>query len=218
MKITYFVEVFSSWCYWAEPTWAELKKRFEGRVQFDWKIALMRKEDFPVSRAQCDWFYQRSGTVMKSPFMLNSGWVDEAGEGDYAAPNLVAEAARSLGIVDDRVRLALAYAAIREGKKLSVLANSVDVAAAASGFDAGKLKQAAQSQDVRDRVAASTEDFLRHQINQRPAFILTDEIGDKAVLSGLVHIQPLAATIEAMLADAASYASHRVHFGNPPKA
>jgi len=218
MKVTYYVEIFSSWCYWAEPTWSELKKRFEGRVQFDWKIALMRKEDFPGSRELCDWFYQRSGTIMKSPFMLNSGWVDVAGEGDYANPNIVAEAARSLGKGDDTVRLALMHAALREGQKLSLLPNALNVAAAASEIDLSKLKAAAESKAVRDRVAASTAEFHQHQITQRPAFVLEDEIGDKAVFSGLVQIQPLAATIEAMLSDAAAYATHRAHFGQPPKA
>ena len=38
-KVTYFLEVISSWCYWAEPAWAELKRKYDGKVQFDWKIA-----------------------------------------------------------------------------------------------------------------------------------------------------------------------------------
>ena len=42
VKVTYYLEVISSWCYWAEPAWADLKKRYEGApVRFDWKIALM---------------------------------------------------------------------------------------------------------------------------------------------------------------------------------
>ena len=54
MKITYFVEMLSSWCYWAEPAWLELKNKYAGRVHFQWKIALMNPEDFPASNAQCD--------------------------------------------------------------------------------------------------------------------------------------------------------------------
>ena len=46
--------------------------------------------------------------------------------------------------------------------------------------------------------------------------MLEDEIGDKAVFSGLVKIEPLAATIDAMLADVAAYASYKTHFGGPP--
>jgi hypothetical protein len=41
-------------------------------------------------------------------------------------------------------------------------------------------------------------------------------IGDKAVFSGLVRAEPVAAAIEAMLADSAAYAAHAAHFGKPP--
>src|SRR5258708_5406144 len=101
MKVTYYLEVISSWCYWVEPTWAELQRRYAGRVDFGWKIALMRKEDYPGSREQCDWFYRRSGMMMKSPFMLNSGWFNPALKGRYEAPNLVAEAAKNFGFTND---------------------------------------------------------------------------------------------------------------------
>jgi hypothetical protein len=45
---------------------------------------------------------------------------------------------------------------------------------------------------------------------------LTSNIGDRAVFSGLAKAAPVAAAIEAMLEDAAAYASHAAHFGNPP--
>src|SRR5580658_350513 len=109
MKITYYLEVLSSWCHWAEPAWAELKARYAGRAEFGWKIALMNPGDFPVSREQCDWFYRRSGTIVRSPDMLSSGWFEAGRKGLYDAPNLVAEAGRDFGIADDRLRLALAH-------------------------------------------------------------------------------------------------------------
>jgi len=217
MKVTYYLEVLSSWCHWVEPVWAELKARYAGRAEFDWKIALMRPEDFPASQAQCDWFYRRSGgTVMHSPYMLDSAWYEAGRRGHYEAPNVVAEAARELGAADDRVRLALAHAALREGRKIGDLATAVAVAARAAKLDPKKLRKAAESTAVTTRVAASTAEFHAHRIDQRPAFVLTDAIGDKAVFSGLVRLEPLAATIEAMLADTAAYAAHRAHHGNPP--
>ena len=217
MKVTYYLEVLSSWCHWVEPVWAELKARYAGRAEFDWKIALMRPEDFPASQAQCDWFYRRSGgTVMHSPYMLDSAWYEAGRRGHYEAPNVVAEAARELGAADDRVRLALAHAALREGRKIGDLATAVAVAARAAKLDPKKLRKAAESAAVTTRVAASTAEFHAHRIDQRPAFVLTDAIGDKAVFSGLVRLEPLAATIEAMLADTAAYAAHRAHHGNPP--
>lgn len=217
MKVTYYLEVLSSWCFWAEPTWAELKARYAGRVQFDWKIALMRQEDFPASQAQCDWFYRRSGMIMRSPFMLKSGWY-ETPTFDYSTPDRVAEAARSLGVTDDTVRLALSHACEREGRKIGRLEEAVAVAAAAGKLDPAKLAAAAESAAVRERVAATTKEFFALQIDQRPAFLLEDAIGDRAVFSGLVRLEPLVATLDAMLADTAGYAAHRAHFGDPPKA
>lgn len=217
MKVTFYLEVLSSWCHWVEPVWAELKSRYAGRAEFAWRIALMQPGDFPVSRAQCDWFYRRSGgTVMNSPYLLNSGWFEAERAGHYAAPNLVAEAARDFGFTGDEVRLAIARAALRDGRKVGDLATAVKVAAQAGRIDARKLKAAAESKAVKDRVAASTAEFHAHQINQRPAFVLTDAIGDKAVFSGLVRLAPLAATIDAMLADTAAYAAHAAHHGGPP--
>jgi predicted DsbA family dithiol-disulfide isomerase len=90
------------------------------------------------------------------------------------------------------------------------------VAAKATKLNAKKLRAAAESAAVSARVAASTAEFHAHRISQRPAFILTDAIGDKAVFSGLVRIEPLAATIDAMLADTAAYAAHAAHYGKPP--
>jgi predicted DsbA family dithiol-disulfide isomerase len=216
MKITYYLEVLSSWCYWCEPTWAELKRRYAGQVEFSWRIALMRPEDFPVSKNQCDWFYRRSGTIMRSPFMLNSGWFEQDRKGQYDAPNLVAEAGRDFGVADDRLRLALAQAALRDGRKIGNLDEALAVAAEATGLDVAKLRTSATSEGVLKRVNESTAEFHRHQISQRPAFVLEDPIGDKAVFSGLVKIEPLIASIEAMLADTAAYAAHKAHFGAPP--
>lgn len=219
MKVTYYLEVLSSWCTWVEPTWAELKRRYAGRAEFEWKIALMNPQDFPVSREQCDWFYRRSGgTVMRSPFMLNSGWFEASRQGRYDAPNLVAEAARDFGFNGDEIRLALADAALREGQKLGDLAAAVAVAAKPGGkkLPPAKLRAAAESKSIRARVQASTQEFFSHQINQRPAFVLTDAIGDKAVFSGLVRLEPLVATIDTMLADTAAYAAHKAHHGTPP--
>jgi len=217
MKVTYYLEVLSSWCFWAEPAWAELKSRYAGRVEFEWRIALMRPEDFPTSREQCDWFYRRSGIIMRSPVMLSSGWF-EKGEGvHFQNPDLVAEAGRDFGFNDDTVRLALSHASEIEGRGIGRLDEAVAVAARASGIDPAKLRARALSAEVRARVDASTAEFFSHQIDQRPAFILQDKIGDKAVFSGLVRAEPVAAAIDAMLSDTAAYAAHAAHFGGPPK-
>jgi predicted DsbA family dithiol-disulfide isomerase len=218
MKATFYLEVSSSWCFWAEPTWAELKRRYEGRVSFDWKIAKMLPSDWPVSIAQCEWFYRRSGTVVRSPFMLNAGWFEPLKSGEYPAASYVAEAAKDFGFHGDEIRLALSHAGEREGQKIGRMDVAVDIAVKAGGkkLDAGALRAAAGSEKIAARIDATTKEFFDHQINQRPAFVLTDDIGDKAVFSGLTTVEPLAATIDAMLADVSAYASYKAHFGGPP--
>ncbi len=220
VKITYFLEVSSSWCFWAEPTWAELKRRYADQVGFGWKIAQMQAADYPRSREQCDWFYRRSGMVMRSPFMLNSAWLEPEliKEGQILAPNLVAEAARDFGFEGDEIRLALAEAGMRQGEKILRLEVAAAVAARAGGIDADRLRAAAGSAEVRARIEVHSAEFWAFQITQRPAFVLENSIGDRAVFSGLVQIEPFAATIDAMLADTAAYAAHRAHFGAPPRA
>src|SRR5665213_1787291 len=156
MKVIYFVDVTSSWCHWAEPAWAELKSRYSGRAEFEWKIALMNPDDFPISQAQCERFYQRSGgTVMRSPYKLNSGCFEPERRGRYEAPNLVADAAKDFGFTGDEIRLALSHAGVREGRKIGDLAIASEVAAKAGNLNATVLRQAAESAAVQSRVAAS---------------------------------------------------------------
>ena len=52
INVTYYLDVISSWCFWAEPAWAELKKRYEGKLEFQWKIALLDKTGLPTSVEQ----------------------------------------------------------------------------------------------------------------------------------------------------------------------
>jgi predicted DsbA family dithiol-disulfide isomerase len=215
IRVTDYLDVVSSWCFWSEPTWAELKKRYYGRVEFQWKIALMDPSGLPTSREQEEWFYRRSGMIMRSPFMLKTDWYD-ASLREWLPPNAVAEAAKDFGITDDHVRLALSWAALREGKRVSEWDVCAEIAATAANLDKKKLLEAAKSSDVEKRLRASSAEFRSFQITQRPAFVVDTEIGDRAIFSGVVRLEPIAATIESVLDDALSYAAHKAHFGGPP--
>jgi predicted DsbA family dithiol-disulfide isomerase len=215
LTVTYYLDVISSWCYWAEPAWAELKKRYQDRVDFQWKIALMDSSGLPTSDEQHQWFYRRSGTLMRSPFMLRSDWSTH-GLTEYLPPNCVAEAAKGLGVTDDRVRLALSNASLREGRKIGEWEIAGEIGARAGGLDRRKLLEAAQSSEVEKQVRADTADFHNLQVTQRPTFVLDTEIGDRAVLSGFARVAPIAAVLDSMLDDAEAYTSFAAHFGGPP--
>ncbi len=225
VTVIYYLDIISSWCYWAEPAWAELKRRYTGTVSFQWRIALMDPAGLPASRSQEDWFYRRSGVTVGSPFMLNSGWM-EPGATEYLAVNAVAVAARDMdahlgrdeapGHDPDRVRLALAQATVREGRRIADWNVCVEIASKAGNLDPHDLLARARSPSVEARMRESTREFHALQVTQRPTFVILDEIGDRAVMSGLVRADPLAATIDAMLADCRAYASWKAHFGDPP--
>ena len=215
ITVTDYLDVVSSWCFWSEPTWAELKRLYDGRVEFLWKIALMDPGGLPTSREQEQWFYRRSGMMMRSPFMLNTDWYDPS-LAEWLAPNCMAEAAKDFGLIDDRVRLALAHSALRDGKKVSNWEVAAEIGAEAGKIDKKKLLERAKSPEIEKRVRASTAEFHALQITQRPAFVIDTEIGDRAVFSGVVRLEPLAATLDSMLDDATAYAAHKAHFGDPP--
>ena len=217
LKIIYYLEVVSSWCHWAEPAWTELRAHFADRADFEWRIALMDKSGLPVSRSQCDWFYRRSGTTVRSPYMLNSGWFED-GLGEYLAPNLVPEAARDFGVTDDRVRLAVAHAALHDGKRVADWEVSVmaAVAAAPGQLDADRLLAHARSPEIEARARASTAEFNTLRLDARPAFVLANGTGDKATFSGLATAAPLIMAGEALLSDQAAQIGYFAHHGGPP--
>ena len=216
LKIVYYLDVTSSWCYWAEPAWAELKRRYANApVEFGWKIALLDQSSMVKSRAQAEWFYRRSGTIVRSPFMLNSGWLDPILP-EYLAPNCAAEAAKEFEVIDDRVRLALAEATLRAGKKVADWNVCAGVAAKAAGLNENALLAKARSPEIEQRVRASTKEFHALQVTQRPTFVLDSDIGDRTVFSGCWRVEPLIAAIDTMLSDAAAYASWKAHHGDPP--
>jgi predicted DsbA family dithiol-disulfide isomerase len=184
LKITYYLDVISSWCHWSEPTWALLKSRFDEETEFQWKVALMDSSGMPKSRPQLEWFYRRSGTIVGANHTIQSGWYDPQLE-EYLAPNLVAEA----GLLD--------------GRPTSQLAEAIAAAVAAvPELDDKSLNARASSAEIEQRIRATTAEFHVLQAPQRPTYVLENEIGDRVVFSGIVTPDPLIATIGAMLADA----------------
>jgi predicted DsbA family dithiol-disulfide isomerase len=212
----YYTECISSWCYWAESAWSEIKRGYAAVAEFEWRIALCDAAGLPISEAQEEWFYRRSGTIAGSPFKLSTGWM-ERGAREYLVPNLLAEAAKDFGVTDDNVRLALMEAAMREGRRVNLWEESLRVAARAGGISPETLLQRAKAPEVEARVRASTAEFHQMQATQRPTFVIQNDIGDRAMLSGIWTAAPIAAVIEAMLSDERAYNSWSAHFGAPPK-
>ena len=218
LKITNYLDVVSSWCFWAEPMWTELKQRYAGRVGFEWKIALMDEAGLPKTLAQLEWYYRRSSMLMRAPYTLNPHWF-EPGVAEYLAPNAIAEAAKDLGIDDDTVRVALATAGLREGRKTGHWEIAAEIGAATSGIEKEKLLKRAKSKEIEKRIRASTAEFHAMQVSQRPTLVIDNSAtGDRAVFAGFAKIEPVAAATDAMLEDIAFYEQHATRYGTPPTA
>jgi predicted DsbA family dithiol-disulfide isomerase len=216
LTVTNYLDVISSWCHWAIPAWQELQRRYSDRVDFQWKIALMDKAGLPTSRGQMEWFYRRSGMLMRASYMLRTDWY-EPGRPEYLEPNCVAEAARDLGATDDRAWMALSNSELREGKRIGAWTIAAQIAADATGLDKDKLLDRARSPEIEKCVRHTTEEFHAMQVTQRPTFVIDTPIGDRAVFSGFARGEPLIATIETMLDDLVAYQAHGAHFGTPPQ-
>ncbi len=215
LKLTYYLDVVSSWCFYAEDTWAELKEFYEDLATFEWKVSLIPPAGLPKSREEEEYYYRRSGTTVRWQTMLNGAWLNPEVE-EYLVPNAVAEAGKDFGITDDRIRLALAHAAMVEGQSIWDWKVAAGAAVTAVDLDQEALLETARSQEIEDRVRASTQAFDNLQVNQRPTFIIEDEIGDRAVFSGLIHLDPLVSTIESMIEDCQAYRAYHAHHGEWP--
>jgi predicted DsbA family dithiol-disulfide isomerase len=215
LSVTNYLDVISSWCFWATPAWQELRARYGNRVDFRWKIALMDKSGLPPTVEHTEWYYRRSGMLMRSPFMLSASWV-EPGRVEYLEPNCVAEAARDFGIEDDRAWLALSRAELREGKTIGDWNVGAEVVAKATGLEQNKLLERAKSPAIEKRIRESTAEFHAMQVTQRPTLVIDSPIGDRAVFSGFAKAGPLIAAIDAMLDDIVGYEAYAAHFGAPP--
>ena len=217
LKITYYLDVASSWCFLAEPAWAALKERYAGRVDFEWKIALMDATGLPTSREQLAWFYRRSGMIMRSPFMLNTEWL-QPGASEYPVRNFVAEAARDLGVSDDRVRLALATAVLRDGKQADQWEVAAEIGAQAGGLDQMKLLDCAFA-GGRSRSASKYRRVSRAESDA--AADLRDRKRDRRSRH-LLRLRQIASARGSRRRDAGGisplYESHAAHFGEPPSA
>jgi predicted DsbA family dithiol-disulfide isomerase len=128
--------------------------------------------------------------------------------------NLAAEAARDLGFEDDRVRLALARAALVEGVPVQYKDAAADLVASVTGAEPATVLALMESAAVNERIEQSEREFAALGVDQRPTFVLRSSIGDTAILSGIWTAEPLDATIAAMLRDVEKYAAFAAE--NPP--
>ena len=202
VQLVYFVDVLSSWCLIAEDALERVRREFGLRIEYDWRIAALR-DPLDYTREMLEFYYRRTNAVTGT--MLNPVWLEGRTDGTRWA-DLAAEAARSLGVIDDRVRLALARGAMLEGRHMGRRDVCVETAARAGGLNATELARAMDDPKTAERIKASSEAFASYSVPVRPTFVVRNSIGDTSVLSGCWRYELLAQAIRDALDDSDGYA------------
>jgi len=202
VKLTYFVDVLSSWCLIAENALDRVRGEFRDQLDYEWRIASLRDE-LDYTREMLEFYYRRTKAVTGT--MLNSVWLEGRADGPKWA-DLAAEAARGLGCVDDRVRLALARGAMEDGLHMSKRDVCVETASKAGGLKVADLERAMDDPQTAARIKASSDAFAAYNVPVRPTFVVSNSIGDVYVLSGCWRYELLAQTIRDAISDAGVYA------------
>jgi predicted DsbA family dithiol-disulfide isomerase len=210
VKLVYYVDVLSSWCLVADGALDEVRKSFGPQVDIEWRIGALR-DPFGYTPEQLAWYYKRTAAITGT--RLNPVWLKGPADGSGWA-NLAAEAARSLGRVDDSVRLAIARGCMLDGKRACEREIAAAIACEAGKLDRAALDRAMDDPATAARINTSTEAFNALGVSVRPTFVLTSGIGDSTVLSGCWRAETLVACIRALLDDETGY--ERFNAADPP--
>lgn len=204
VQIIYSVDTMSSWCLIAEDAIEQLRSEFGDRIEFQWKLAqLDNGAPFKETPEKFAWFYARTNAV--TGVQLNPAWHTSMDDSSLF-PNLAAEGARALGVTDDRVRRALSRAAMIDGKAVPKREVALAIAAEAGGLDRARLAAAMDDHTTLSRIVTSTIEFRELPVGVIPTFVISNDVGDRAILSGQYEYATLGAVVREMLQASTRYA------------
>ena len=212
VRLVYYLDVLSSWCWYAEPAVARLRQTFGTDLNYEWRISWIN-DGAPLhyTRELLAWYYRRSGSI--SGTALNAAHLESTAD-STRWPNLAAQAARELSCTGDEVRRALSRAAMIEGKHIESRELAIAVACEAGRLDPAALGAAMDDPATENRLHEWFAEFTALGATQRPTFTLRNDIGDAYMLSGNFRFEPLEACVRAMLEDEAGY--RRFETANEP--
>lgn len=203
----------SSWCLIAEPAIDQLRAEFGESIELNWKIVQLNEgAPFEDSPEKFSWFYGRTKAV--TGVQLNPAWHKSMLDSSVF-PNLAAEAARSLGVTDDRVRRALSRAAMNDGKHVPARDVALEIAAHAGALDKEKLRAAMDAHETLAKIMTNTIELRKLPVRVIPAFVIKNTVGDIAILSGFHHYETLAAVVREALHASIRYAEYMAREPEP---
>lgn len=207
VRVIYYFDVISQWCYFADITLDRMQERYGDRLTIDWKIALVNDGKPFSSRIEAmAWVYDRSKAI--SGIETNAGWRRPNDETLWV--NVAAEAARLLG--HPEARRELARAALIDGTSIGSYESALDVACSATGIARDPL--ASMMPEATAIVRATTAEYKALPVDVVPCLIIRNQIGDTAIFSGLFEYSTLESAVGEMIRAADGYEVFAMK--NPP--
>ncbi|MFN2529040.1 MAG: DsbA family protein [Candidatus Baltobacteraceae bacterium] len=213
VHIDYYLDTMSSWCLIAEEAIDQLRAEFGTDIELEWKIVQLNEgAPFEASAEKFAWFYGRTKAV--TGVQLNPAWHRSMLDSSVF-PNLAAEAARSLGVMDDRVRRALSRAAMNDGHHVPNKEVTLDIAARAGGLDKEKLREMMDAHQTLAKIMTNTIELRKLPVKVIPTFVITNDVGDRAILSGFHQHETLAAVVREALQASSRYDEYMARVPEP---
>jgi predicted DsbA family dithiol-disulfide isomerase len=198
MKLIFYYDVCSQWSYFGDLTVDRLREKHGREVEVERRIAMVKDgEPIGYSAESLGWMCRRSESI--SGIAVSSRWIQGNDRTLYA--NLVVAAAEKLG---HDVRRSVAEAILLRGEPLGSRTPAVAFVSKLIGVEPEQLEETMR--EVESHVRATTKEFRALPIEMVPAYLVRNEIGDTALLSGLYEFETLNQVVEEMLRAERAYA------------
>jgi predicted DsbA family dithiol-disulfide isomerase len=198
MNITFYYDVCSQWSYFGDLTLDRLREKYGGDLDVEWKIAMVKDgEAIGYTPEALGWMYRRSESI--TGIAVTSRWIQGNDRTLYA--NLAVAAAQHLG---NDMRRQVAEAILLRGEAMGSQAGAVDAVSRMLAVPPTQL--AAAMRIVEPEVRESTHEFRELPVTVVPTFLIRNDIGDTALLSGLYEFDTLDQVIAEMLRAERAYA------------
>ena len=208
MKLIFYYDVCSQWSYFGDLTLDRLRVKYPSDLDVEWRIAMVKDGEAIGYKAESlGWMYRRSESI--TGIAVTSRWI-RGNDGTLDA-NLAVAAAQRLG---HDVRRAVAEAILLRGEPLGSHAGAVAAVSQMIGATHAQLE--ATMRAVEPALRESTQEFRRLPVTVVPTFLIRNEIGDAALLSGLCEFETLDQVAAEMLRAERGYASFEAAHGPVP--
>jgi predicted DsbA family dithiol-disulfide isomerase len=199
MKLIFYYDVCSQWSYFGDMALDRLRKKHGAVLDVEWRIAMVKDgETIGYTPEALGWMYRRSESI--TGIAVTSRWIRGNDRTLYA--NLAVAAARHLG---HDVRRQVAEGILLRGEPMGAEAGAVGAVSQLIAVSSAELEAAMRL--VEPEVRESTQEFRALPVTVVPTFLIRNEIGDTALLSGLCEFETLEQVVAEMLRAERGYAA-----------